>query len=190
MKRSVTDSVPQGPENPMRRIFAVGQVLLGIAAVATILMSVFVLEERVNKLVDRRVNAQLEELKIQDAVQGLDERVSRLESYHGSASPAIQGVIDALAARVDLLEAADSNFSIAMVERREWYQGSAAQRLIPRSAGTCALVGISGAFNGAGERVRVYVDESPDDGEPWWYIGGDSRALDVMEKPCVSVLPL
>ncbi|HEV7402566.1 MAG TPA: hypothetical protein VGO11_06565 [Chthoniobacteraceae bacterium] len=66
-------------------------------------------------------------------------------------------------------------------EIKAWAQGEPAVRLIRKEEGFCALTKVTGAFEGGGEAVQVYVG---DDG--WWYLGGISQQ-DGVAAECVVV---
>lgn len=53
----------------------------------------------------------------------------------------------------------------------KWRKGQPDVKMIHHSKGLCVLAGVSGKFQGLGERVRVFVN--PDDG--FWYLQGRSQ---------------
>ena len=67
------------------------------------------------------------------------------------------------------------------LEFAHWKQGEEAMRLIQSSEGFCALTSVTGSFQGAGEKVHVWVAE-----DGWWYLGGVSHQ-DGVEAECVIV---
>ncbi len=55
-----------------------------------------------------------------------------------------------------------------------WKQGEKPVRMIKKDEGFCYLANIHGHFEGAGEMVRVYLDE-----DGYWYLGGASNQAGV-----------
>ena len=67
------------------------------------------------------------------------------------------------------------------VEFHHWKQGDEPLKLIRKEEGFCALTSVTGNFEGAGEIVRVYIEE-----DGYWYLGGTFHQQDVAAD-CIVV---
>lgn len=62
-----------------------------------------------------------------------------------------------------------------------WSHGDTTKRLMPADQGFCYISGIGGNFEGAGEAVRIWVDDG------MWWVGGHSCQPSLwIDVTCVS----